>query len=114
MKKNKKILYLGLATICPLIIGFTTLSMIFFNKNTKLKEIKTKEIEANEEKNNYEYVVKEIDGKIGVFENGKNVPIETLEKEVEYLPEYDKKILKDGIFVENNQELNKILEDYED
>lgn len=118
MKKNNKILYIVLSTICPLIIGLTTFSLLSMNKKTESKNIKTdsetKEKKENYNENNYKYVVKEVEGKIAVFENGKNSPIETLEKEVEYLPEYDKKILKDGIYVETAQELNKVLEDYED
>ena len=114
MKKNKKILYITLATICPLVVGLTTFSLLFLNKKTELKEIETKEDAKNNKENSYKYVVKEVEGKINVFENGKETPIETIEKEVEYLPEYDKKILKDGIYVENPQELNKVLEDYED
>lgn len=121
MKKNNKILYAVLATTCPIIIGLTSFSLFLINKKSKLNNVetnskpeKTKEKNENNNEEGYKYVVKEMEGKIAVFENGKNSPIETLEKEVEYLPEYDKKILKDGIYVENPQELNKVLEDYED
>ena len=113
MKRNKKILYTTLAIASPLIIGFTTFSLLFLNKKTEPRKVEIEKKE-DEDKNDYKYVIKEINGKIRVFENGKNTPIQTLEKEVEYLPEYDKKILKDGIYVESNQELNKVLEDYED
>lgn len=115
MKKNNKILYVILATVCPMIIGYTTFYLFSTNKKIELKKIEKQKEQENVNENNFKFVVKEIDGKIGVFENGKNKAlIKTLEREVEYLPDYDKKILKDGIYVETPQELNKVLEDYED
>ncbi len=60
------------------------------------------------------YTVKEHNGKIAVFnQNGVN-PIHIFENPyVRDLPEYDRKLLKNGITVYSNEELLKILEDYD-
>ena len=57
-----------------------------------------------------EYVIKEFEGKIGVYKNGDfqyliNVYVFTL-------PENDKKLLSQGITVSSEQELNDILSSY--
>lgn len=58
------------------------------------------------------YSVKEYKGCIAVFKRGSEKPLRTTEISVKTLPEADQKILKNGIFAENNEQLNEILEDY--
>ena len=111
MKKYKKnCLFVGFIIISFAIILFTFFFIMPFKQPTKAEEIN----QNSEKQTEYKYFVKELSGKIAIFENGKDVPIETLNTQFEYLPEYDKKILRTGIYVENIEELNKILEDYED
>ncbi len=60
------------------------------------------------------YLIKEYNGKIAVFLNNEPNPINILESPfVRDLPEYDQRILKEGIIAQSNQELLKILEDYD-
>ena len=56
------------------------------------------------------YVLKEYNGKIGVFEN--DSLIYTLDTFVFTLPLNDKKLLKDGIEVSTKEELYDLLEEY--
>ena len=58
------------------------------------------------------YSVKEYRGFIAVFKKGSEKPLRTTEISVKTLPEADQKILKNGIFAENSEQLNEILEDY--
>jgi len=63
------------------------------------------------------YVLKDTEGKITIFlldkyGNEKEIIRET-EIETKYLPELDIENLKEGIKVYGNEELNKLLEDYE-
>ena len=62
------------------------------------------------------YLMIEEDGIVSIYtldEAENRTLIETTEIAVEYLPETDKIILKNGIYIYGNEELNKIREDFE-
>ena len=60
------------------------------------------------------FTVKEYNGKIAVFENGSSEPIKTIESPyIRDLPENDQILLAQGITVNGEAELNKLLEDYD-
>ena len=110
MKKYKKlILYTASSVISISIITYTFFALLSVNE---VNIINKNEIEVQNE-NDYKYVVKEVLGKINVFEKGKKTPTIVTEKSTEYLPEYDQKMLKDGIYLYSKKELNKILQDYD-
>lgn len=56
------------------------------------------------------YVLKEYNGKIGIYEN--DSLIYTLDTYIFTLPEKDKKLLSEGISVSSKEELYEILEEY--
>ena len=58
------------------------------------------------------FVIKEHNGSVAVFENGKKNPIKETETLVADLPLADREILKKGINVSSKEELLRILEDY--
>ena len=63
---------------------------------------------------NDHYIVKESNGKIGVFHSDGSVPLYLLDSPyVRDLPEYDRKLLQQGIIAQSNAELLEILEDYD-
>lgn len=66
--------------------------------------------ENNVENEKTTYILKEYNGKIGIFEN--DALIYTLDTYVFTLPENDKKLLKDGITVSTKEELYELLEEY--
>lgn len=66
--------------------------------------------ENNVENEKTNYILKEYNGKIGIFEN--DALIYTLDTYVFTLPENDKKLLKDGITVSTKEELYELLEEY--
>ena len=63
---------------------------------------------------NYEFLVKDVDGYISVFENNKAKPVITLNRPSVFLPEYDRKMLVSGIGVYEIEDLKKLVEDYVD
>ena len=105
---KKKFLYTLLPIVSISIIMYTF--FVIFSLNEKTEQDNKHKIKENE----YKFLIKEDSGKIKVFEKGNKNPINIIDKEVEYLPEYDQNILKNGIYVYNSSDLNKILEDYED
>ncbi len=112
-KKSKKFLILcSIISIIIFSIIFCTLySLIRIAKEPTNPVIEPK---ISNSKENYEYVLKDINGKINVFKKGTEAPIDILEKETSILPPYDRELLSQGIYIENIEQLNKILEDYDD
>ena len=107
LKNKKKFFYSLLFIIFITTCSYTAFSIFSLNNvKTQSENIKEKE--------EFKYLIKEVEGRINIFKVGCKNPISILEKEIEYLPEYDKKMLKNGIYVENSEKLNKILEDYGD
>ena len=63
-------------------------------------------------KSNLTYVVKEYNGNVAVFVSGKDLPFRITDVSLDELPSGDQKLLKTGIIVSTQEELNSILEDY--
>ena len=59
------------------------------------------------------YIVREYNGKIGVFARGSNVLQETLNVRVSDLPILDRERLYSGIIAQNDEQLYKIIEDFD-
>lgn len=59
------------------------------------------------------YTVREYNGKIGVFARGSNVLQETLNVRVSELPILDRERLNSGIVAQNDEQLCKIIEDFD-
>ncbi len=65
----------------------------------------------NSEPITWQYMIREYNGNIAVYENGTDVPFELYEVPVETLPEEDIKSLQNGIQVRTEQELRQLIED---
>ncbi len=100
-----------IATLFIIIVGCILFSLINATREQGKIEVEKNQSAVNK---GYKYLVKEVGGKINVFENGKNEPIEILDKPTNILPEYDQKLLKEGIYLENIEQLDRLLEDYDD
>lgn len=59
-----------------------------------------------------DFIIKEYNGSVAVFENGKTLPFKTTETMVDDLPATDRELLKKGIIVGSKEELSRVLEDY--
>ena len=115
---DKKQFVLSMAVIMAIcVILFLTIFLMLNNRITKLHETKSNEQQpvfnetvSDETEADDEYVIKEFDGKIGVFKNGDFQYM--IDVYVFTLPEYDKKLLSQGIKVSSEQELNDVLSSY--
>ena len=58
-----------------------------------------------------QYIMREYNGKLAIF-NDDGTVYKTYEINVELLPEYDQKLLKDGIQITGEEELRARVEDY--
>lgn len=89
--------------ICLLVATF----IIYTNNNSNQLE---KEI-ITETKTTY-YVIKEYNGRIALFVNNNELPKETYEIFTSSLPSEDAEKIRKGITVTNENDLQRILEDY--
>lgn len=71
-----------------------------------------KEEKLKQTQNTSDFIIKEYNGSVAVFESGKNSPFKTTETMVSDLPTADRELLKKGISVGSREELSRILEDY--
>lgn len=60
----------------------------------------------------YEYMLKEYNGKLAVFETNSEHPVEVFSIFVDSLPQVDRDLLKDGIPASTKAELLRLIEDY--
>lgn len=66
-----------------------------------------------EEKGDEGYFITIYKGKLGVFKAGQAEPVVVREKEVLLLPEEDLRLLREGIWAKDMNEVRQILEDYD-
>lgn len=71
-----------------------------------------KEEKITQNKETKDFIIKEYNGSVAVFENGQDLPFKTTETMVADLPTADRELLKKGIGVGSPEELSRILEDY--
>ena len=58
-----------------------------------------------------ECIVREYNGKIGVFRGESDTPYKIIDYNVNLLSDYDRAIISDGIVMESDEELRKFIED---
>ena len=58
------------------------------------------------------YSLREHEGKLAVFETGREEPLRILDLDVRMLPPYDQGLLRAGIDAADERELARLLEDY--
>ena len=90
------------------VITITVLGVLFMTLDKDLDE---KVVENPYLINDY-YTMSEYKGKIAVFKNGENVPIDIYDVYVSTLPQHDRTLLEEGIRIETPEELQRIIEDY--
>ncbi len=101
-KKHTKIILFSALCICVLAGLFMVLN----------RDIENDVIENPYTPRNDYYTVAEYQGKIAVFKNTDTIPFDVYDTYIEYLPEHDRLLLKEGIRADSPGELQKIIEDY--
>lgn len=95
-----------------------TLSALLLSSAISSKDKPTTEVEStqsiSQESSEVLYVMKTVDGKIGVFKPDSEVPLYTLnDVHLKSLPQYDQKLLNTGIKIYSEKELKSLIEDYD-
>ncbi len=98
--KRKSLIFIILISI---LISVSFLLFFGFLKNSKNTVAKATE---------YSYIIKEYDGKIGVYKSDEKNPFQVIDVPTYLLPPYDKTELQSGILVKDEKELQQKLEDY--
>jgi len=70
------------------------------------------DVEKEEEQQGPMYILREYEGRIGVFIAGEAEPETVLDVLVKYLPEYDREQMRQGIPAGSYNELTALIEDY--
>ena len=103
-----KKLFAGTIFIITLCLLFTG-TFLFLKKKPEQNTVRTKN---NKDSFSIPYIVKDFKGNVAVFtKNAEDRPLKITKVFTERLPEKDQTILKNGIEVENQSELNSLLED---
>ena len=111
-KEKQGIQYYHLLFIFSLLL-ITLFIFFYFLLDRKIENISIIEnipIFNELQESNNKYILKEYNGKIGIFEN--EALIYTLDTYIFTLPQNDKKLLDDGIEVSTKEELYDLLEEY--
>jgi|GEM_PF-564965 len=58
------------------------------------------------------FIVREYDGDLGVFKGDSELPYKILDCNFSMLPDCDKEMFIEGVVLENEDELKKLIEDY--
>ena len=98
--KRKSWIFIVLISV---LISVTFLLFFGFLKNSR---------STSAEETNYSYVIKEYEGRIGVYKTDEKNPFQVIDIPTYLLPPYDKLELQSGIPVKDVSELQEKLEDY--
>lgn len=110
-RSKKFFLFLSIIFIAFIISVSLILSTNIICKSKITAQNTTQNI-SNAEKD-YMYLIREYEGKIGVFTQNSNTPIKIIETNPTLLPEYDQKMLEEGIYLYNETELRQLIEDFD-
>lgn len=103
---NKTLKNCILAVLCFLaviVIGFFTV----LNFGGKKDETTTVVTAANSL-----YTLTEYNGKIALYKNGFSMPVEIFDVNISSLPQSDRELITNGIHAQNDEEIQKYIEDY--
>ncbi len=109
MKKIKFSVFVA-AVLTAISVGFT-----FFSRESPAEESSlfssSEEIVKTVITDRVRYIMREYDGKLAIF-NDDGTVYKVYDINVELLPEYDQKLLKEGIQITGEEELRARVEDY--
>ena len=102
---NRKQIYVALSVLATAVAIFTIILCTEGNTKAKAPETSTTEKVI-------QYTVKDYNGQLAVFLNDEPSPIKTFELYTKSLPKIDAEQIQNGITVNSEAELNKLLEEY--
>lgn len=100
---SKKTIYLGAVLGVAILISGIMVSLTIMATQTDAQA-------AGDEV--YQYVLKNENNRIAVYERGKEEPVRVLDYPVDSLPYMEQSALESGILVKDKAELQKVIEDF--
>lgn len=102
---------IAILAVVVLSLSITLLCLSLYQKDIQTN---TTQVSATTNENNsYQYILKEYQGKVGVFEPGEETPEEVLDIDPTILPETDQEDLRNGILIDNADDLRALIEDFD-
>ncbi len=95
-----------------LLAVFITVTFFLTVPEQKRQAVQSIPEQVSEAAPEHDYILKEENGKLAVYATGENRPRQVLEVYTATLPEYDQRLLKQGLPIKDYEELLKRLEDY--
>ncbi|HHX56487.1 MAG TPA: hypothetical protein GX710_00555 [Clostridiales bacterium] len=92
------------------VIAITSLAYDAKGENANAEVAVTETTETLDE--SIGYILKEYEGKLAIFRENSIKPYKKLDVDTSTLTDYDKELIKQGIVVKTEIELNALLEDY--
>ena len=108
----KKAIFTGAVTASLIAIGGAATAMAAIEKYSNIEKELFSQAISNTVQTEESYVVKDVDGLIGVFDSDGRL-LYTLDVYTKTLPAADRALLKKGISASNRKELYEILGDYD-
>lgn len=99
-----------LITISGLIVVICLITSFLILPN--IKSASTNDATSSIVSSSLTYVIKNFNGSVAVFEEGNDKPFKITGVSVNTLPYADQEVLKNGIIVNSQSELTRLLEDY--
>ena len=107
--KHRLVTLAVLLCVCLGAIGFAAWAQQH-SADAREQESKVQQTAGNA--NNYEYLLKEYEGRLAVYKKNSTEPDMVFDLLIKMLPEYDQEQLKQGLYVRDYRELVDLIEDY--
>ncbi len=105
MNKRKRIRVLCALSAVTTITGLCIISAMLMNSDLVTAD-------RNEPDIDFSFVLKEYNGFLAVFRGDSPVPYMQLDTQINFLNEYDRVLMKDGIRVSSENDLKRAIEDF--
>lgn len=91
------------------VAGFIVICTL--GESIRQQRIEAKSVPRVQELEQVELIVREYEGKLGVFRGESSTPYRIIDCNFSLLSDYDREILSEGIVLDSEQELNTFIED---
>lgn len=108
---KKHILYMYIAAMSLTVIIFIMSAGMSFRKADISAEAARESSADISSEISAGYILKEYDGKLALYRSGSSKPYKKLSYDVSMLTDYDRQQVTEGIYAENETELNRLIED---
>ena len=107
--KHRLVTLAVLLCVCLGAIGFAAWAQQH-SADAREQESKVQQTAGNA--NNYEYLLKEYEGRLAVYKKNSTEPDMVFDLLIKMLPEYDRSMLQRGIYMETYEDAQRMVEDY--